>query len=82
MTTLSEVFDAGYKLVSGLATIGILWGVWKIAWWVQKVEKHMEHADSQLESQGSLLQQATSNIAMILGKLFGPRFGPTGGSKK
>jgi len=82
MTSLSELFDAGYKLISSLATLGILWGVWKIAWWVQKVERHMEHADTQLDSQGTLLQQATSNIAMIMGKLFGSKFGPTGGSKK
>jgi len=81
MTSLSELFDAGYKLISSLATLGILWGVWKIAWWVQKVERHMEHADTQLDSQGTMLQQATKDIAMILGKLFGSKFG-TGGGKK
>ena len=70
-----QLLDSAYKIVSVLASIGILWGVWKVAWWVQKVESHITQAESEMKSQGSLLQQATSNIAMIMGKLFGPKFG-------
>jgi len=68
---LVQLVDGLYKLVTGLATIGILWGVWKIAWWVQKVEAHMVSTDKTLGSQGSLLQQATSDISKIMGRLFG-----------
>lgn len=76
MITFAEMFDAVYKSITGLATLGILWGVWKIAWWVKTVETRIGHNETQLQSQGSMLQQAVSDIAKISGRIFATRQKP------
>lgn len=90
MPDLVSIVDGFYKLVTGVATLGILWGVWRIAWWVKEVDSHMATTDvhlakqdSDIKTQNSLLHDSAQKISLILGRLLGPDFAKVfNGSKK
>lgn len=68
---MSDLFDAVYKLVTGIGTIGIFTAVWKIASRVGGIEMWIKTTDRQVSDIGSLVQQQVTKVAHIEGLIEG-----------
>jgi hypothetical protein len=68
MTNL-DLFDAVYKAVSGLLTVGVVVLLAKIMIQIGSWKEWVKSTDKEMTSHGSMLQQLTAAVNRILGRL-------------